>query len=182
MPSPDRAANAFKALGHELRLRLFYGVGAAGEATATMLARGVGMTPAAVSYHLSKLGEFGLLEEVQGAGRDGRERWWRLAGGGLELGDDDGVDGAEADLLRFAVLRHHAQRLNSFLTSRSPASSEGPRPDEVAFTSDMVLRLDAAAADRFQRDVAALLRRYAAEGVADGQVTFVMLQGLPYES
>ncbi|MBK8869180.1 MAG: helix-turn-helix domain-containing protein [Dermatophilaceae bacterium] len=176
METSPRPVDAFKALGHEVRLKIFYAVAAAEEATATMLGEELGMSPAATSYHLGKLGKFGLLEEVEDQSRDGRERWWRVASGGLEFPSDS----IEAEQLQHAVLRHHRQRLAAFLAARD-SSPEKHRNDEVAFSSDMIIKLSKDRAARFQREVADLLKRYSLEGEDGDQVTFVMLQGLPYE-
>lgn len=175
MEEQRRPADAFKALAHDLRLRLYYAVGAAGECTATMLAQSMGLSASAVSYHLTKLGEFGLLEQVQDPRRDGRERWWKLQAGGLQVGDDAGK---EADALRFAVLRHHQGRLQDFLSTHSAAE---PSDNALAFSSDMVIPLTEETAEEFQAEFADLLRRYAREA-SDGVATLVMLQAIPFKS
>lgn len=169
----DGATNAFKALAHPIRLRIFYSLAASGEATATLLGKELDMTPSAVSYHLSKMGELGLLEVVAADDRDGRERWWRLAAGGVVADQDAG--GAEA--LQYAVLCHHRDRLAAFLSANTSGDSL-----DAAFSSDMVLKLDQSLADKFQEDLVALLRQYAAMPAAEGTPTFVMVQGIPFES
>lgn len=172
-PLGDSATNAFKALANPIRLRIFYSLAASGEATATLLGKELEMTPSAVSYHLAKMGELGLLEVVADGGRDGRERWWKLADGGVAADRD----ASGADALQFAVLCHHRDRLAAFLS----ANPSGANLD-AAFSADMVLKLDPSMSDKFQQDLVALLRQYAAMPATDGTSTFVMVQGIPFEA
>jgi DNA-binding transcriptional ArsR family regulator len=64
-----------RALAHPLRYRLLELL-REGPATATTLARRLGESSGATSYHLRQLGRYGLVEEDSERGT-GRERWWR---------------------------------------------------------------------------------------------------------
>lgn len=66
-----------RALAHPLRLTLLE-VLREGPSTASRLARDLGESSGATSYHLRALAKAGLIEEAAGRGR-GRERWWRRA-------------------------------------------------------------------------------------------------------
>jgi DNA-binding transcriptional ArsR family regulator len=63
------------ALAHPLRLRLLE-VLDEGPSTASRLARRLGESSGATSYHLRALARFGFVEEAEQE-RGGRERWWR---------------------------------------------------------------------------------------------------------
>ncbi|MEV0581733.1 helix-turn-helix domain-containing protein [Nonomuraea sp. NPDC050310] len=66
-----------KALANPLRQRILRQLALDGEATATTLARKLGVTTGGTSYNLRVLAEHGFVEEL--TGRPGRERWWRTA-------------------------------------------------------------------------------------------------------
>jgi DNA-binding transcriptional ArsR family regulator len=72
----DRSFSAarVRAAAHPLRLRLLE-VLREGPATASRLARRLGESSGATSYHLRVLAKHGLIEEDERRG--GRERWWR---------------------------------------------------------------------------------------------------------
>jgi hypothetical protein len=67
---------ALRALAHPLRNRLLGHLRLNGPATASQLARVVGDSSGATSYHLRQLAAYGFVEEAEGQGT-ARERWWR---------------------------------------------------------------------------------------------------------
>jgi DNA-binding transcriptional ArsR family regulator len=73
-PSRSLGAREVRALAHPLRLRMLESL-QDGPATASMLARELGESSGATSYHLRALAAAGLIvEDLQR--RKGRERWW----------------------------------------------------------------------------------------------------------
>jgi DNA-binding transcriptional ArsR family regulator len=70
---PD--ASALKALAHPMRLQMLGMLRINGPATATQLARLLGLNSGATSYHLRQLAQHGFIEDAPGLSR--RERWWR---------------------------------------------------------------------------------------------------------
>ncbi len=82
-PASDRSPSvatpntaALKALAHPDRLRMLGLLRFDGPATATGLAKRLGLNSGATSYHLRQLAEHGLIEEAGELGNK-RERWWR---------------------------------------------------------------------------------------------------------
>ena len=69
---------ALDALAHPLRSRLVVLLRADGPATATRLGERLGESSGVTSYHLRKLAEVGLVEEIPERGTR-KERWWRSA-------------------------------------------------------------------------------------------------------
>ncbi|MGW2828862.1 ArsR/SmtB family transcription factor [Streptomyces sp. NPDC001286] len=67
----------YKSLGNPLRRRILDYLGRYGEANSTVLARELGESSGTTSYHLRKLAEQRLVEEIPEKS-GGRERWWRL--------------------------------------------------------------------------------------------------------
>lgn len=74
-PARSLGAREVRALAHPLRLRLREAL-AYGPATASMLARELGESSGATSYHLRALADAGLIVEDL-TRRKGRERWWK---------------------------------------------------------------------------------------------------------
>ncbi|MFH7338137.1 ArsR/SmtB family transcription factor [Streptomyces sp. KHY 26] len=75
MTSLERTA-LYKSLGNPLRRRILEYLGRHGEANSTVLARELGESSGTTSYHLRKLAEQRLIEEIPEKS-GGRERWWR---------------------------------------------------------------------------------------------------------
>ena len=75
LPSRSLGAREVRALAHPLRLRMLESL-SDGPATASMLARELGESSGATSYHLRALAAAGLIVEELDR-RKGRERWWK---------------------------------------------------------------------------------------------------------
>ena len=75
LTSLERTA-LYKSLGNPLRRRILDYLGRHGEANSTVLARELGESSGTTSYHLRKLAEQRLIEEIPEKS-GGRERWWR---------------------------------------------------------------------------------------------------------
>lgn len=76
LTSLERTA-LYKSLGNPLRRRILDYLGRHGEANSTVLARELGESSGTTSYHLRKLAEQRLVEEIPEKS-GGRERWWRV--------------------------------------------------------------------------------------------------------
>ena len=74
-PARSLGAKEVRALAHPLRLRMLESLGD-GPATASILARELGESSGATSYHLRALAAAGLIVEELDR-RKGRERWWK---------------------------------------------------------------------------------------------------------
>ena len=75
LTSLERTA-LYKSLGNPLRRRILDYLGKHTEANSTVLARELGESSGTTSYHLRKLAEQRLIEEIPEKS-GGRERWWR---------------------------------------------------------------------------------------------------------
>jgi DNA-binding transcriptional ArsR family regulator len=74
--SAERTA-LYKTLTNPIRRGILNYIGHYGEANSTSVARALGESTGTTSYHLRKLAEQGLIEEIPERSA-GRERWWRL--------------------------------------------------------------------------------------------------------
>ncbi|WP_330185064.1 helix-turn-helix domain-containing protein [Nocardia sp. NBC_01503] len=75
MTSGERTA-LYRTLAHPLRSRILQQLGVHGEVNSTTLAELLGESTGTTSYHLRKLADLKLIEEIPEKSR-GRERWWR---------------------------------------------------------------------------------------------------------
>jgi DNA-binding transcriptional ArsR family regulator len=90
-------AQVLRAMAHPLRLRLIGTLRKDGPATASQLARRLGESSGATSYHLRILAKYGFVEDAPDRNR-GRERWWRASDEGVEWSTDtDDLGLVEAD-------------------------------------------------------------------------------------
>ncbi|MEV6879635.1 helix-turn-helix domain-containing protein [Amycolatopsis sp. NPDC051128] len=83
-----------KALANPVRRDILSYLGKHGEANSTSVAKALGESTGTTSYHLRKLANLELIEEIEDRG-DGRERWWKsrpkdiYTPPGLELTPDE---------------------------------------------------------------------------------------------
>ncbi|HIT76232.1 MAG TPA: helix-turn-helix domain-containing protein [Candidatus Avipropionibacterium avicola] len=90
-----------RALAHEVRQALVIELGRGREFTATEVAKELGISPSAMSYHLRLLEKYGLAERADPSA-DARERHWRGTFDALILSPED----AEGTLDESAALAH----------------------------------------------------------------------------
>jgi DNA-binding transcriptional ArsR family regulator len=79
-PNPPTSAERtvlYQTLANPVRRRILAYVGTHGEANSTSVAREIGESTGTTSYHLRKLAELHLIEEIPERS-GGRERWWRV--------------------------------------------------------------------------------------------------------
>jgi DNA-binding transcriptional ArsR family regulator len=109
---PMKAAQ-LRALAHPLRLRLLELLHVEGPATASQLARELGESSGATSYHLRALHRAGMVEEAEQ--RNGRERWWQRTAERLMI--PNSVPDEASDTERAELQAAHAQ-IESILVER----------------------------------------------------------------
>ena len=98
-------ARTLRALAHPVRIAVYEELAISGAMTATELAKRIGATPTACSFHLRQLAKYGFVEEAGGG--KGRNRPWRLAslGWNIPVADDP-----ETQIAGDAVLRLSRER------------------------------------------------------------------------
>lgn len=147
-----------KALTHPLRVEVLGLLRTHGPATATTLARRLGLTSGALSYHLRQLERYGFIAEDPERG-NGRDRWWRARHAVTEF------DGQDLDPTTAEAGDAYEQGIISGL-SRSLSLAHADRPGwptewQRAFDlTDLLLELTPDEADRLAEDLLALLRSY----------------------
>ncbi len=127
-PSRSLGAREVRALAHPLRLRMLESLHD-GPATASMLARELGESSGATSYHLRALAAAGLIVEDLDR-RKGRERWWKREPSRVGLissapAEDPEYDAAVAQL-ESTMLGRDEDAIRRYIHSRG----EGEHSDE----------------------------------------------------
>jgi len=153
-------ARALRVLAHPLRSRLLSALRIDGPATATTLAHALDTNTGATSYHLRKLAEVGLVEEVR-AEQGGRERWWRSTHESHSWSSSDfdaDPDAAAArDWLEGAYARLFGETLQRWLDSRDQWSAEWR---DAAGMSDVLLELSPSQVRALTGELRAVVDRF----------------------
>ena len=150
MPDPEASlepvvqvtdVRALRALAHPLRNRLLGQLRVHGPATASGLARAVGESSGATSYHLRQLAAYGFVEEVEDQGT-ARERWWRARHRMTSwqapdvLAQEGGAE-VQGEMTRLQI-DQQARLLDAWFTQQAAL---GPEWDAAASLNDYGLRL-----------------------------------------
>ena len=112
-------------MAHPLRIRLLEEL-RGGPATASMLARELGESSGATSYHLRELEKAGLIEDDPERGNS-RDRWWKRTTGMLIVSSDPADDAEyEAALgqLRSVLVRRDEDALGRYFATVADAPQE----------------------------------------------------------
>jgi DNA-binding transcriptional ArsR family regulator len=153
----ERALNA---LAHPLRSRLVVLLRADGPATATRLAERVHESSGVTSYHLRRLADVGLVEEVRDRGTK-RERWWRSAYDTTQWTPADFLGDPSAHQTtvswRREVYRWQWRLLEQWLAEEADWDKAWV---DAAGSSDWLLRLTPAQTKALNEEILDVVRRY----------------------
>jgi DNA-binding transcriptional ArsR family regulator len=162
-----------RALAHPLRLRLLGALRVEGPATASDLARRLGVSSGLTSYHLRALAERGFVEDDPER-NSGRSRWWRAVHDAHEWeAPNGGVEPAElagrVEAMR-ALNREVARVYAGWLESWA---ATGPDLDDrwrgAVDSFDWWMRLTPERLKQLNADVAAVVSRHQAEAEAEAE-------------
>jgi DNA-binding transcriptional ArsR family regulator len=121
--SAERAA-LYQTLVNPVRRRILALIGEHGEANSTSVARAIGESTGTTSYHLRKLAEQHLIEEIPERSA-GRERWWRA----LPLDHRPAAPGDRTPDEQSALKSLRAQQLSTDIELALTAETEFEGPD-----------------------------------------------------
>jgi DNA-binding transcriptional ArsR family regulator len=151
---------AIRALAHPLRMDLMAILHRLGRATTAQAARETGVSHGLASHHLRQLAKYGFVEQV--AGKDNRERPWRLVATSYRWGDNLGTpEGtAAADVLEQVLAERALAEFLDWQQRRAgwPAPWRGG-----AGLQQSTLYLTGAQFTEIAATIDALLQRYAEE-------------------
>lgn len=151
--TPD--PSALKALAHPLRGRMLSLLRIKGPATASDLARRLGLNSGATSYHLRQLAKHGFIEEDMDRGT-GRDRWWRARHAWTQFDIGGSSDAARDSSYAFghAVLAEHIRLMQRAGEALPTLSADW---QDAADVSDYTMVLSAAEAKALRDSIHALL-------------------------
>jgi DNA-binding transcriptional ArsR family regulator len=172
-------AREVRALAHPLRLRMLE-ILRGGPATATMLARELGESSGATSYHLRELEKAGFLEEDAERG-NARDRWWRRTTPLFLVSSDPAGDeeyAAALSQLRSVIIERDEQALQRYFATIGDAPQEWQDAVflggwTVFATSDEMRRFSRLVIDELDK-----LRRPIGERPEDARCVYVTLRAL----
>jgi len=151
---------ALDALAHPLRSRLIVLLRADGPATATRLGERLGESSGVTSYHLRKLAEVGLVEEIPERGTR-KERWWRSAYEMTHWTPADFLDDPAAHQTSVSWRREAYRREFGLLERWLAEEHEWDKAwVDAADWSDSLLELTPAQAKAMAEEIWAVVRRY----------------------
>jgi DNA-binding transcriptional ArsR family regulator len=158
---------SLRALAHPLRIQLLDLLRFEGPATASSLARRVGESSGATSYHLRQLARHGFIEPDTRPAH-GRERWWRHRERMVS------VQAPAEAAVALELVGREARALERFLAGpERVAEWEGS-----AFLRSRALRLSPAGLRQLEREIAALIDPLPTADAADAPLDAVPIRFL----
>jgi DNA-binding transcriptional ArsR family regulator len=177
MASSDVSIDArnLRGIAHPVRVRMLSLLRTEGPATASGLARALGLNTGATSYHLRMLAEHGFIAEVPDKGSR-RERWWQAAHDNTLVSKDalkGGGDGDGSAFLR-SIAQVAADNIVRAVDARPGLSEEWRDAEEF---SDYLFRLTPAETKVLVQELHRVLkRRSSREGKAPEGAARVAVQ------
>jgi DNA-binding transcriptional ArsR family regulator len=175
-----RDVELMRALAHPLRSELLTYLMSVGPRTASECAAAVESTASNCSWHLRQLGEWGLVERVDGT--NGRDKPWRATQVGLDLGDlnsDPAMQAAQLAVLGTSVAN------DQLLTQRFVDSMRQLDPEwqKASGLGTYSLKVTAAELAELTAAIDALIRPYVAtirdDAPADARPVHASWRGFP---
>lgn len=162
-PQHEIDAASLKGFAHPLRVRIWEWLSVNGEATASMLARELGESSGATSYHLRQLSRFGFVVEVEDQ-PTARERWWRIYPGGWRMEGYDFMRRPDTRMAAtFVIGTLQRRREERFRRWNELAESLDPRVErwrDSGGDSTAYLRLTPAEAAELKRELDEVDKRW----------------------
>ena len=147
-----------RAIAHPTRNRVLHELSAAGSLRAADIAKRTGIPANQASFHLRQLAKYGLVEVAPDAGRDKRDRVWRLVDDDITISPREMVEqpgGAAA----YTVFQRSSVAWGHHLVDQ--AFQVGDDDDSAKrIVSESSLRLSKDDAEQLQRDLNEVVARY----------------------
>ena len=159
-------APALKALAHPMRVQILQILRMQKRASVTSLARELGETTGATSYHLRQLARHGFVEEFDagepGEKRAGRQqRWWRMAVDQVHMtGFDFLADEDTREAAGFLLREYHAERSRRLANWFATATRWPKAWQRASSDLDAGLELNPAQTRALADELAAVVEKY----------------------
>ncbi|MEI7057585.1 helix-turn-helix domain-containing protein [Nocardioides sp. CCNWLW239] len=172
-----------RAIAHPTRNRVLHELSAAGSLRAADIAKRTGIPANQASFHLRQLAKYGLVEVAPDAGRDKRDRVWRLVDDDITVSPKEIVEqpGGEA---AYSVFQRSSVAWGHHLVDQAfQVVADGEKGKRIV--SESSLRLTKDDAGRLQRDLNEVVARYRDAGreSADGELelysVYQLIQPMP---
>ncbi len=138
-----------RAIAHPMRNRILNEMSATGPTRAADIAHDLGIPANQASFHLRQLAKYGLVEEAVGAGRDKRDRVWKLVDeDGLSLNMED-LENSPGGKAAVTVFRRNASAWAHEIVDA--AYSPDHQKDTLQTVTEQSIRLTKAEAERAGR-------------------------------
>lgn len=151
-----------RAIAHPTRNRVLHELSAAGSLRAADIAKRTGIPANQASFHLRQLAKYGLVEVAPDAGRDKRDRVWRLVDDDITLNPRQIVEqpGGEA---AYSVFQRSSVAWGHHLVDLAfQVDPDDDSPKRIV--SESSLRLTKDDAEQMQRDLNEVVARYREAG------------------
>ncbi|MER7560139.1 helix-turn-helix domain-containing protein [Nocardioides sp. NPDC126508] len=152
-----------RAIAHPTRNRVLHELSAAGSLRAADIAKRTGIPANQASFHLRQLAKYGLVEVAPDAGRDKRDRVWRLVDDDITISPRKMVEqpGGEA---AYTVFQRSSVAWGHLLVDQAFQISKDADDPAKRIVSETSLRLTEDDAERLQRDLNEVVARYREAG------------------
>lgn len=185
-PEQDVALDAqlLRALAHPMRNRILGLLRAYGPATATTLAKRLGVNTGATSYHLRQLADAGLVLEDDSRG-NARDRWWKAAHRGTYFDAGELLDSEPELALGYlhGVGQIYAENI---FRAIDELQTRTPQWRDASMLSDFTFHLTAEQLKTMMTEVLVVLDKYRSdlnEPLADGaEQVSVQIQAYPRDT
>ena len=173
-----------RAIAHPTRNRVLHELSAAGSLRAADIAKRTGIPANQASFHLRQLAKYGLVEVAPDAGRDKRDRVWRLVDDDITISPKQIVEqpGGEA---AYTVFQRNSVAWGHLLVDQAFQISREEDDPAKRIVSESSLRLTKDDAERLQRDLNEVVARYrdagrqAAEDERELYSVYQLIQPMP---
>jgi DNA-binding transcriptional ArsR family regulator len=172
---------ALRAFAHPLRLRLLGLLRTDGPATASELARRVGESSGATSYHLRQLARFGFVEDDPDQPA-GRRRRWRATAPGTRVAAAGFADDPESWAIVGRLVHWQVGRFSDDLTAFVEGANDwGTTWIEAACSHDAGMRMDSDRLARFSAEIREVIERHRDEtaGTTEGEIVSIYCGAVP---
>jgi len=152
-----------RAIAHPTRNRVLHELSAAGSLRAADIAKRTGIPANQASFHLRQLAKYGLVEVAPDAGRDKRDRVWRLVDEDITVSPRQIVEqpGGEA---AYSVFQRSSVAWGHLLVDQAFQISREEDDPAKRIVSESSLRLTKDDAERLPRDLNEVVARYREAG------------------
>jgi DNA-binding transcriptional ArsR family regulator len=162
-------AATVKALAHPMRVKILEVLQLRGQVSVTSLARELGETTGATSYHLRQLARHGLVEQCDPPEGGGRQRWWRMAVDELHMSGFEMLENEDTrEAVTFLLREYQAERARKLANWFATAALWPMEWQQASSDMDGDLELNPKQARALADELKTVIDRYRAQRPGKG--------------